>query len=192
MEKKSAGKAEAKQISVAFIGCGIQAVSVLIPHFIQQEKVVVKAVCDCDKVRCKIAEDMVNNYYKENKKSKLAKCRSIADFRDVLADPEIDAVCIATPDHWHAYISCAAMKAGKDVYCEKPLTYSVEESLLVMKAQKKFKRVFQTGSMQRSWREFRTACMVVRNGFIGDINYVDCNYGRASAQDNKEIGTIQP
>ena len=185
--KKTAAKRAGKQVSVAFIGCGIQAVSVLIPNFLKQKNAVVKAVCDCDKVRCEAAAQVVNDYYTEHKKAKLAKCQTVADFRDILADPSIDAVCIATPDHWHAYIACAAMKAGKDVYCEKPLTYSIEESTLVMKAQKKFKRVFQTGSMQRSWREFRTACMIVRNGLIGNIKYVDCNYGNASAQDNKDI-----
>ena len=117
----------------------------------------------------------------------MATCKTVADFRDVLADPTIDAVCIATPDHWHAYISIAAMKAGKDVYCEKPLTYSIEEAQLVMKAEKKYNRIFQSGSMQRSWREFRTACMIVRNGCIGEVKYVDCNYGNASAQNNKKI-----
>ncbi|MBO4491486.1 MAG: Gfo/Idh/MocA family oxidoreductase [Lentisphaeria bacterium] len=178
---------EAKKIRLAFIGYGIQARTVLIPNFIKQDSVIVKAVCDCDRVRREAGTEFVNKFYRENRKSKLAKCKAVADFRDILADEEIDAVCIATPDHWHAYIACAAMKAGKDVYCEKPLTYSVEESILVMKAQKKFKRVFQTGSMQRSWREFRTACMIVRNGFIGDVKYVDCNYGNASAQNNKNI-----
>ena len=185
-KKSVAGSAE-KQISVAFIGCGIQAVSVLIPNIIKQKNAVVKAVCDCDKVRCQLAADKVNNYYKENKQAKLATCKTVADFRDILADPSIDAVCIATPDHWHAYISIAAMKAGKDVYCEKPLTYSIEEAQLVMKAEKKYNRIFQSGSMQRSWREFRTACMIVRNGCIGDIKYVDCNYGNASAQNNTDI-----
>ena len=108
--KKSDAKAAEKQISVAFIGCGIQAHSVLIPNFIKQPNAVIKAVCDCDKVRCAAAAEQVNTYYRENKKSKLAKCRCVEDFRDILADPAIDAVCIATPDHWHAYIACAAMK----------------------------------------------------------------------------------
>ena len=174
-------------VRLAFIGYGIQARTVLVPNLIKQPSVIVKAVCDCDKTRRKAGADQVNKYYRDNRKASLAKCKPVADFRDIINDPGIDAVCIATPDHWHAYISCEAMKAGKDVYCEKPLTYSVEEALLVMKAQKKFKRIFQTGSMQRSWREFRTACMIVRNGCIGDIKYVDCNYGNASAQDNKDI-----
>lgn len=177
-------KKSEKVINLAFIGYGIQARTVLVPNFIKQENVVVKAVCDCDKVRSAAGAEAVNTYYKENKKSRLAKCKAVSDFRKIIANKDIDAVCIATPDHWHAYISCAAMKAGKAVYCEKPLTYSVEESVLVMKAQKKYKSVFQTGSMQRSRPEFRTACMIVRNNFIGDIKYVDCNYGNASAQDN--------
>ena len=187
---KKAAKAAAPAIRVGFIGYGIQARTVLVPNFIKQDTVIVKAVCDCDKVRCAAGAEAVNKYYRENKKSRLAKCKAVADFRDIISDPEIDAVCIATPDHWHAYMSCEAMKAGKDVYCEKPLTFSVEEALFVMKAQKKFKRVFQTGSMQRSWREFRTACMIVRNGFIGDVKYVDCNYGNASAQNNTDIANF--
>ena len=177
-------------VNVAFIGYGIQGRTILVPRIINHPNVVVKAVCDCDKTRREAGAAFVNDYYKENKKSRLAKCKAVADFRDILADPEINAVCIATPDHWHAYICCAAMKAGKDVYCEKPLTYSVEESVLVMKAQKKYKRIFQTGSMQRSWREFRTACMIVRNGFIGKVKYVDCNYGYASAQNNTDIANF--
>ena len=189
-KKSTAAKTAEKQVSVAFIGCGIQGTSVLIPNFISHKNAVIKAVCDCDAVRRENAAQYVNNYYKENKKAKLAKCKAVADFRDVLADPGIDAVCIATPDHWHAYIACAAMKAGKDVYCEKPLTFSIEEAQLIMKAQKKYKRVFQTGSMQRSWREFRTACMIVRNGFIGKIKYVDCNYGNSSAQNNTDIANF--
>ena len=191
-KKKAAPKAKAaaKKVTLAFIGYGIQARTVLVPTLVKQANTVVKAVCDCDKVRAAAGAEAVNTYYKENKKASLAKCKAVADFRDIINDDSINAVCIATPDHWHAYIACAAMKAGKDVYCEKPLTYSVEEAVLVMKAQKKFKAVFQTGSMQRSWREFRTACMIVRNGYIGDIKYVDCNYGNASAQDNTDIANF--
>lgn len=174
-------------IKVGFIGYGIQARTVLVPNFIKQDSVIIKALCDCDSERRDAGVKFINDYYKKNGKSALAKCKAVSDFRDIINDRNIDAVCIATPDHWHAYMACAAMKAGKDVYCEKPLTYSVEESLLVMKAQKKYKRVFQTGAMQRSWREFRTACMIVRNGLIGNVKYVDCNYGNASAQDNTEI-----
>ena len=160
--------------TVAMIGIGIQGRTALLPQFLGQKNVRVVAVCDCDKVRCADAKKRVEDFYKDTA------CKTFADFRDVLADPTIDAVCIATPDHWHAYISVEAMKHGKDVYCEKPLTFSIDEARKVIAAQEKYGRVFQTGSMQRSWAkvsEFRAACMIVRNGFIGDLKYVDANYG---------------
>ena len=160
----------------AMIGCGIQ-MRGLIAQFLNpanNAQGVVAAVCDCDRVRRADAQKRVNDAYRNSA------CKAYADFRDVLADPTIDAVCIATPDHWHAYISVEAMKHGKDVYCEKPLTFSIDEAKKVIAAQEKYGRVFQTGSMQRSWNkvsEFFTACMIVRNGFIGDLKYVDANYG---------------
>ena len=160
--------------TVAMIGIGIQGRTALLPQFLDQKNIKVTAVCDCDKVRCEDAKSRVDKFYKDTA------CKTYTDFRDVLNDPEIDAVCIATPDHWHAYISVEAMKRGKDVYCEKPLTFSIDEAKKVIAAQKKYDRVFQTGSMQRSWSkvsEFRTAVMIVRNGLIGDIKYVDANYG---------------
>jgi len=158
--------------TVAMIGLGIQGRTALLPQFLAQKNVKVVAVCDCDKVRCADAKKRVDDFYKDGA------CQAYADFRDVLANPGIDAVCIATPDHWHAYMSVEAMKHGKDVYCEKPLTFSIDEARKVIAAQEKYGRVFQTGSMQRSWDVFRTAVMIVRNGFIGELKYVDANYGR--------------
>lgn len=161
--------------TVAMIGIGIQGRNALLPQFLNQKNIVVAAVCDCDKVRLADAKKRVDDFYKNTA------CQAYADFRDVLKNPEIDAVCIAAPDHWHAYMSVEAMKHGKDVYCEKPLTFSIDEARKVIAAQKKYDRVFQTGSMQRSWKdvsEFRTAVMIVRNGLVGDLKYVDANYGR--------------
>ena len=157
--------------NVAMIGIGIQG-RFLLTEFLKQPNVRVVAICDVDKARREDGASRVNAYYKDG-----SKCATFADFREVLANPEIDAVCIATPDHWHAYISVEAMKHGKDVYCEKPLTYSIDEAKKVIEAQKKYDRVFQTGSMQRSWRVFRTAASLVRGGVIGDVRYVDANYG---------------
>lgn len=166
---------------VALIGIGIQGREVLLKEFISRD-VIVAAICDCDRVRREDGVRRVNEYYgaRDELKSLVGTCKAVADFRDVIADPGIDAVCIATPDHWHAYIAVEAMKNGKDVYCEKPLTYNVDESVKVMKAQAKYDRVFQTGSMQRSWREFRTAAMLVRNGVAGDIRFIDCNFGEGT------------
>ena len=161
-------------INVAMIGVGIQGRSALLPQFLDQKNARVALICDCDKTRMEDCVKRVNDFYKDTA------CKGCTDFRDVLKDPTIDAVCIATPDHWHAYICVEAMKHGKDVYCEKPLTFSIDEARKVIAAQKKYGRVFQTGSMQRSWAkvsEFRTAVMIVRNGLIGDLKYVDANYG---------------
>ena len=156
---------------IAMIGYGIQMRTALIPQFLQNNVDIV-AVCDCDKTRAKAGAKQINDARKNTN------CKAVYDFREVLKDPSIDMVCIATPDHWHAYISVEAMKHGKDVYCEKPLTFTIDESKKVMAAQKKYGRIFQTGSMQRSWREFRTAVSLVRGGLIGDVMYVDANYGR--------------
>ena len=178
---KKKAPAKAALPGLAFIGCGIQTREMLLPQFLRLP-VVVRTMCDCDRVRREDAVKRVNDAYAKDdeKKAYAGLCRAEADFRKVLKDKSIDMVVIVTPDHWHAYMAVEAMKAGKDVYCEKPLTFSIEEARLVMAAQKKYKRVFQTGSWQRSRREFRTACMVVRNGLIGDVKYVDCNYGQGT------------
>ena len=185
-------RAKGEKLNVALIGYGMQMWSALLPQFVGSKEgwgaekpcfklpdfCRVTVVCDCDKVRAKSGAAHVDREYAKNSISQ-GPCRFCTDFREVLADPSIDLVCIATPDHWHAYIAVEAMKAGKDVYCEKPLTYNVDESRKIIEAQKKYGRIFQCGSMQRSWDVFRTAVMVVRNGFIGDVLYVDANYGVA-------------
>ena len=98
-------------------------------------------------------------------------------FEEILANPDVHAVCIATPDHWHAAIAIAAMKAGKDVYVEKPMTLTIEESKAVLAAEKKYGRILQVGSQQRSSVHFRMAAELVRNGVIGDIKEIDCYLG---------------
>ena len=94
------------------------------------------------------------------------------DFRQVLARSDIDAVSVATPDHWHVPISIAAVKAGKDVYCEKPLTLAIGGGRKLADAAKRYGRVVQTGSQQRSGNEFRFGCELVRNGYIGDLKTI--------------------
>jgi predicted dehydrogenase len=99
------------------------------------------------------------------------------DFRELLARKDVDAVVIATPDHWHAAMAVKAAAAGKDIYCEKPLSLKVREGRAMVNAARKYDRVFQTGSMQRSWPEFRQAVELIRNGYIGEIKSVKVNVG---------------
>lgn len=107
-------------------------------------------------------------------------------FEEVLANPEVDAVCVMTPDHWHAAIALAAMKAGKDVYVEKPMTLTIEEGKAMVAAEKKYGRIVQVGSQQRSSVYFRIAANLVRNGLIGEVKEVYCQLGAFPQPPEKE------
>jgi predicted dehydrogenase len=96
-------------------------------------------------------------------------CPTFGDYRKLLDRKDVDAVVVATPDHWHALVTIDACKAGKDVYCEKPLSLTVAEGRAMVDAARANKRVVQTGSQQRSWPEFRLACDLVRAGKIGKV-----------------------
>src|SRR5690606_38549692 len=159
-----------------FIGTGKQN-NHLMNSFMQRPNVRVVAVCDVDTTRRTTAQARVNEFYTGRPELGSPDCADYNDFLELIARDDIDAVCIATPDHWHAVQTIAALKAGKDVYCEKPLTHNVHETVEVIKAVKKYKRVLQTGSMQRSMEEFRVACELVRNGAIGKISHVECSFG---------------
>ena len=147
----------------------------LLGGFLGQDTQVL-AVCDVDTTRREAAKQRVNQFY-ATQKNKAAACAAYNDFRKIIDRKDIDAVCIATPDHWHAAITLAALRSGKDVYCEKPLTHNIHEAVEVMKAVDANQRVLQTGSMQRSMKEFRIACELVQNGCIGKIERVECSFG---------------
>ena len=104
-------------------------------------------------------------------------CHEYDDFRELLAKEKLDAVTIGTVDHWHALTAIAAMKHGCDVYCEKPLSLTIEEGKAMVKAARKYDRVFQTGSQQRSDARYRLACELVRNGRIGKVHTVEARIG---------------
>jgi predicted dehydrogenase len=104
-------------------------------------------------------------------------CKGYHDYRDLLARDDIDAMIIATPDHWHARMTIDACRAGKDVYCEKPLSLTIQEAKEMVHAVRSNGIVFQTGSMQRSWDCFRQACEWVRSGRIGKLKWVKACIG---------------
>jgi len=120
----------------------------------------VVALCDVDAGHLKTASET----------AELDEKSCYNDFRDLLARDDVDAVVVATPDHWHVPVSIAAVKAGKDVYCEKPLTLTIAGGRALADAVKRYGRVLQTGSQQRSGSEFRNACELVRNGRIGKLH----------------------
>ena len=163
-------------ITMGFIGVGKQN-RYLLDSFLQRKQVRVLAVCDVDTTRRNSAQQQVAEYYKAHPEKSAPECKAYNDFREIIGRSDIDAVCIATPDHWHTIPTLAALESGKDVDCEKPLTHNLHEASAVMHAVKKHKRVLQTGSMQRSMEEFRVACELVRNGAIGTIDRVECGFG---------------
>lgn len=109
-----------------------------------------------------------------------------AKFEELIANQDVDAVIVTTPDHWHAGVALAAMKAGKDVYVEKPMTLTMEESFLMREAEKKYGRIVQVGTQQRSSIHFRIAANLVRNGKIGEIKEIYAGLGSFRQPPEKE------
>jgi predicted dehydrogenase len=169
-----------ERLTLGFIGMGTQGRG-LMGGFLGRKETQVLAVCDVDTTRREAAKKTVEERYAKAKESGDYKgCAAYNDFRELLSRKDIDAVVIATPDHWHALIAIAAANAGKDIYCEKPLCQSIREAQPMIDAVRKNQRVFQTGSMQRSSKEFRTACELVRNGKIGKVQTIDVSVGGPS------------
>ncbi len=138
----------------------------------------VVAVCDVDSKRVKHAKGLVETHYGRQSTTGTYKgCATYKDFRNLLAQEDIDAVLIATPDHWHALPAIAAAKAGKDIFLQKPLTLTIKEGRVLSDAVRRYGRVFQVGSQQRSDSRFRFACELVRNGRIGKLQTVKVGFG---------------
>jgi hypothetical protein len=148
--------------------------------FLNQPGTQVVAVCDVDTTRREHNRKKVEEFYTIKADKNFKGCTAYKDFRELIARKDIDAVVIATPDHWHAYIAVEACKAGKDIYCEKPLSLTIHQARAMVQAARKHDRVFQTGSMQRSSKEFRKACELVRNGRLGKIKQVIVDVGGPS------------
>lgn len=183
--------APSQRVTLGCIGMGKQMKGHL-GSFINRDDVEVVAVCDVDTTRREAAKKRVDEKYTEKSGGTYKGCAAYNDFREVLARKDIDAVVIATPDHWHAYIAIAAVKAGKDVYCEKPLTYNVHEAVELVKAVRKTNRVFQTGSQQRSSKEFRVACELVRNGVLGKVSAINVSFGDPAEPFKEPTEELEP
>ncbi len=176
--------APSERITLGVIGTGNQGFNDM-RGFLGDPRVQIVAVCDVNKESAgywngkvggrEPGRKLVEDHYAESKKSGTYKgCDAYEDFRDLLGRKDIDAVLICTPDHWHAIPTIMAAKAGKDIYCQKPLSLTIAEGRAMSDAVKKYNRVFQTGSQQRSDPKFRYACELVRNGRIGKLHTVRC------------------
>jgi len=173
-------QAASERITLGFIGVGKMNRGHL-GNFLEMKDVQVLAVCDVDTTRREAARKMVEQRYgKELKGGQHKGCAVYGDFRELLARKDIDAVVIATPDHWHTIPVLEACKAKKDIYCEKPLTLTIREAKAMIDAVRKYGRVFQTGSQQRSDKEFRLNCELVRSGRIGKVKTVNVDVGGPS------------
>jgi predicted dehydrogenase len=175
--------APSNRINLGFIGLGKQS-KVDLPAFLKNEDVQVLAVCDVNKgsfgyndpkdfLGREPGKQKVEAYYAAKQQSgKYKGCSAYTDFREVMARDDVDAVVIVVPDHWHAVMTLAAAKAGKDIYCEKPLSLTVEDGKAMIKAVREHNRILQTGSHHRSNDAIRRGCELVRNGRIGKLQRI--------------------
>lgn len=186
-------EARGNQLRIAAIGCGGRAQAVILRQLAPQADARVVVACDCfPERREKMAADLNRTYGSQV-------CAPAADFREVLARPEIDGVVVCTPDHWHMPIAYAAAQAGKDMYVEKPLGPALRWAQRVREVVRRKRLVFQYGTQQRGYLvQFRRACEFVRNGYIGRIREVLCwcpdmasEFARAKVQPYGSIETAE-
>jgi predicted dehydrogenase len=189
----STGTRPSDRINVAMIGCGKMANDYHLPQLLAQSDVQLVAVCEVDQKRREHAKSRVEAKYSSGK-TDYTGCDTYVDFRKIIERSDIDAVCIATPDHWHAIPTMEACKAGKDVYCEKPLTLTIEEAKRCVEAARKYKRIVQTGSQQRSnvFGPFREAVEIIRSGRLGKIHRVTVGVGGPSVPCDLPAEEMEP
>jgi len=191
---KTANVAPSNRITMGFVGLGGMGTNNM-RGFMANVDVQVVAVCDVVEASDQYghwykngwkgpwfgresARKIVEEHYASQKQSgAFAGCDAYVDFRELLSRNDIDAVCITTPDHWHAIPTIVAAKAGKDIYCEKPLSLTVAEGRAMVEAVRRYGVVFQTGSHHRSKDHLRLACELVRNGRIGEVQRVVTSLG---------------
>jgi len=162
---KDGATAPSDRIGMGFIGVGGRG-SGHLGGFLSMKETRVHAVCDPYKSKCARNKSRVDQRYKSKD------CGSYQDFRELLARSDIDAVVIASPENWHALHSIHSVRAGKDVYCEKAISLTVPEGRAMCDAVRRYGRILQVGTQQRSDRRFRQACELVRNGYLGKVHTI--------------------
>ncbi len=163
--------APSERITVGMIGVGNQGIAhTRVLSGIPQAQIL--AVCDPVREHRQAAKQLVDNWERDPGGAGSKGCAEYNDFRDLLARPDIDAVFIASPEHWHALHTIGAARVGKDIYCEKAMAKTIAESQAMVKEVRAAKRVFQLGTQQRSSARFRLACELARNGRLGRLQTI--------------------
>jgi len=175
--------AASNRIVMGAIGVGSQG-SGNMRGFLNKRGVQMVAVCDVDKAHRDRAKNSVDKKYGNND------CRTYSDFREVIERKDIDALSLAMPDHWHSIPVVMAARAGKDMYGEKPLARTIREGRIMADTVNRYGRIWQTGSWQRSGRDFRHACELVRNGRIGKVHKVEVGLPTGGGTDNKPVQPV--
>jgi predicted dehydrogenase len=186
--------APSNRIGLGFIGCGNQS-TVDLPAFLGHDDCQVLAVCDVNTASHgyrtpeqflgrKPVQEIVNGFYAGKAGADSFKgCKAYRDFREVLARQDLDAVALVVPDHWHGLMTVLAARAGKDIYCEKPLSLTIGQGQAMVKAVRENKRILQTGSQYRSSFDNRFGCELVRNGRIGQVKRILTQVAEINAVD---------
>ncbi|RPJ29092.1 MAG: gfo/Idh/MocA family oxidoreductase, partial [Planctomycetaceae bacterium] len=155
-----------ERITVGCVGTGPQGTYVM-QNFLGQGDCRVVAICDLKAPVREATKKLVDGHYKNND------CATYTDFRELIARPDIDVVTVATCDHWHVLVALEAARAGKDLYVEKPMGLSLAEDQALRQACHQYGTRFQFGTQQRSSRDFRFACELVRNKRIGELKTIN-------------------
>ena len=170
--------APSNRINIGCIGVGRMGRGDL-KDIIQYDDVQIVAVCDVDSWRLNNAKQQVEDYYLSRQKSgRYTGCMIYNDYRDLLLRDDIDAVMVATPDHWHVLPALQAAKSGKDIFIQKPLTLTIPEGRMLSDMVHRYGCILQVGSQQRSDFRFRHAAELVRNGYIGQLKKVKVGFGK--------------
>jgi predicted dehydrogenase len=165
--------APSNRINIGAIGVGRISRAHDLPGIWQHDVSRIMAVCDLDSNRVELGKAFINAHYAETTGKPYNGVTGYHRYQDLLANKDIDAVVISTPDHQHALCAVAAVRAGKDVYLQKPASLTIAEGRYLSDTVQKSGRIFQIGSQQRSWKQFHRACELVRNGRIGQLKHVE-------------------
>ena len=171
--------APSKLINVGIIGCGRISSTMEMPGLFKLTDMArIVAVCDLDSKRLAFAKQRVETEYKKRLKADAYTVKAFGDYHEMLADKGVDAVMVCTPDHWHALCAVECAIAGKDIWVQKPFSQTIQEGRTLAEVVRLKGQILQVGSQQRSSKQFRTACELVRNGRIGQITRVEVGFGK--------------